>query len=456
MNISKKLGAAAASTIALTIIFGGAVSANAAEGDVVNPQPNGSTGAFFIWDGNTGEFADQDAARVYDRAESLITSASRTDVLAEIMPSDYVNGQAFTQVFKFVTPVGSEMGGNDTWLAYDNSAAAGPNGGVLTDNFTLEERGLKNGAGIDQVFQQGGTYSAGIAFTYDNGVNVAGVVYRTIHVEAGTGKYTIDPVVLEGATAPDPVTEADLTAGLETLVVAAPAAGSTVLQIDAGVANANKTLSAGAFSALVDLGQVTLDATGKGSIDVAGKGFVAGESHKLFLAESDGTVVAWSTFALVAGANTDNTDLTVDVTTSNRFEFVAPVNQTVDLGDVKRNKTTTPVALGQFSVIDDRDVLLGWNLNISATAFTGPGGATIASTALGYTPAASGGTQDGVTLGTAKTAGGGAFGVLASGAANSSTTEDGAIFNTDLTFKAPVDAAKGTYHSTLTLDLVSK
>ena len=458
MSIPKKLRTAAVAAITLALVATGAATANAAEGDIKNPQGNGSKGSFYLWDGNNTTLADDPTGtRVYDRGESLTISTRNDDAGGEIVPADYVPAGVTTDgVYKFVAQVGNVSGGTNTWDAYEPTVAAGEGGGVYYDNFTIEERSYGD---IGKVFTNGGTYYAGLAFTINNGVTVLGTVYRTIHVQAGTGKYTVDPIELEGPVVPVGIVEADLTPALKTLTVTAPEAGSTVIAIDAGAANANKTLKVGAFSDLVDLGQIVLDGAGKGSVDVAGKGFNAGEAHKIFLAESDNTIVAWNTFTLLAapaGPNSDNTDLSVDVITSNRFEFVAPVNQTVDLGDVKRNKITSPVALGQFSVIDDRDELLGWNLNVSATAFTGPNSATIANTALGYAPVAAGGTQTGVTLGAAKVAGEGAFGVLVSGAANTSTTEGGALFDTNLTFKAPVDAVKGTYNSTLTLDLVSK
>ena len=143
------------------------------------------------------------------------------------------------------------------------------------------------------------------------------------------------------------------------------------------------------------------------------------------------------------------------MTNSGRFELVAPAATLIDLGDVRRNQTTTPVALGQFTVFDDRDVLSGWNLNVTAADFAGAGNTTVAKTALGYSPRAVALTS-GVSLGAAKAAGAGVFGVLAEGAAGSSTAEVGAVLDTDLTFKAPINAAKGVHTSTLTLDLVSK
>ena len=113
------------------------------------------------------------------------------------------------------------------------------------------------------------------------------------------------------------------------------------------------------------------------------------------------------------------------------------------------------MALGQFTVFDDRDVLSGWNLNVTAADFAGAGGTSVPANALGYSPVGVALTQ-GVTVGAAKIAGEGVFGKLAEGSVGSSTAEVGAVLDTNLTFKAPINAAKGVHTSTLTLDLISK
>ena len=453
MNFSKKWRAIAAATIAVALIGSSAGVANAAVGDPLTPQPNGSPGSFYFYDSESAEYMPDVAEKVWGRFETAFVSAAPNNLEAEIYPTGIVpEGATWTQVFRFIAKAENLNKGTNGWDAYSNSAAAGPTGGVYQDNWTLGE--LSIGGNINKVFMDGGTYYAGLAFTDNNGVTVRGTIYRTVNIIPATNTYTIEPAV--GPSGPKQVVEADLTPALQTLDITAPAEGSTVIEVNAGIANANKTFNIGAFSDLTDLGQITLDGTGAGSIDVAGKGLSLGTAHKLFLAESDGTIVAWNSFTLIQGANSDNTDITVDVNVSDRFEFIAPAATTVDLGGVQRDKTSAPVALGQFSVIDDRDQLLGWNLNVSSTAFTGPNNATIANTALGYAVKAAGGTQTGVTLGAVKQAGAGSFGVLVEGAPNATTTEGGAQFDADLTFKAPIDAVKGAYKATLTLDLVSK
>ncbi|GAA1757840.1 hypothetical protein [Agromyces humatus] len=463
MNINKKWSAAAAGLLALALVGGGTVSANAAEGDIKNPQSNGSPGSFFLFDANTGDYVEQ-PGRVFDRAEQIAASASATDVLAEIMPADYVPaGATFTQVYKFVAKVSELSGGTNTWRAFSTDAAAGPNGGVLTPNLTLEQKGSGNGAGIESVFSEGGEWLTGLAFTTNNGVTVLGSVYRTIDVEPGTGKYTIRPVELEGPAPADLIVEGDLVATQKVDTLVTETVDSKQLSINAGAANANKTLDVGVFSAAgarSGLGTVVLDANGAGTVDASA--IAVNAATKLFLYENNGAdevLAAWDTFTLTSTApvydTTSETDLTVDVTNSGRFELVAPAATLIDLGDVRRNQTTDAVALGQFTVFDDRDVLSGWNLNVTAADFAGPGSTTVAKSALGYAPVGVALTE-GVTVGASKLAGEGAFGVLAEGAVGSSTAEVGAVLDTNLTFKAPINAAKGAHTSTLTLDLVSK
>ncbi len=251
-----------------------------------------------------------------------------------------------------------------------------------------------------------------------------------------------------------PVAEADLTPALENPALVTETVDSKILAIDAGVAQASKTLSYGSFPAGLT-GQVTLDVNGVGTIDAAS--VPVNQVTKLYLAESDNTVVAWDTFNLTTSqVQNDTTDLTVTVTNSGKFAIVAPAAQTIDLGNVRRNRVTTPVALGAVSVFDDRDVLSGWNLNITSSVFTGAGATTVAANALGYAPV---GTTlvNGITAGAAKLAGEGTFGVLATADAGSATGEfEPVVIDTDLTFKAPINAAKGVHTAVLTLDLVSK
>ncbi|WP_448811388.1 hypothetical protein [Agromyces bauzanensis] len=465
MNISKKWSVAAAALLSLALVGGGAVSANAAvpaPGDPTNPQTNGSKGSFFLWDGNTGLLAD-DTARVYTRTDILNASASSTDILAEINPAParpVTGATAFTGVYRFISDrnAAAVAGGTNTWKSFAIDAAAGPNSGTMLPDMTLDAIN----SNINAVIAQGGQYWYGVAYTTNNGVTTVGAVYREITIEAGTGNYTVGPVEVQGPAPAHVITEPELVAPA-TATLNVPV-DSTVVSIDAGAANANKTLKVAAFlnGARVELGSVVFDATGKSTFDVAGKGFGFNTDYKLFAYElggalgTDEVLASWGTFKLTQSMSTnDTTALTATVTSSNRFELVAPAAATVDLGATRRNTTTAPVALGQFTVFDDRDVLAGWNLNVNATDFAGPANSVVSKDALGYAPVAVALTP-GVTLGAAKTAGSGVFGIIAEGAVGSSTADVGAVLNTSLTFKAPINAVKGVHTSTLTLDLVSK
>jgi len=234
-----------------------------------------------------------------------------------------------------------------------------------------------------------------------------------------------------------------------------PAQGATSVVVPAGAANANKTLTAWAWSTPTNLGQVTTDASGNATVDISG---LAAGQHTIALAESDYSVVAWDDITVQQGANQSHTQLTADVSTSNKFELRG-VATDVDLGTTRRGTTTAPVGLGAFTVIDDRDQLPGWSLTADATDFVNASAAgdVVAKSALGIAPKKVGAAIVGITTGSAQTAGSAVYSSLfAEGAANSTTLEAGTQFDADLTFAAPAAAKKGTYTSTLTLTLTSK
>lgn len=498
MNLKKTFSGAAAGVLALALAASGATVANAAEGDIIKPQPNDSNGAFFLYDGD-GEFVDSavdedgnvilgDPDRIYDRSEVLLASASSTDVLAEIMPADYLlPGQNFNQVWKFVTKPGTEyvdaaqggLGGTNTWRAFGNSAAAGPNGGVWTDNWTLEEKVDGNNGGIESVFTQGGDWSVGIAFTEGYGVQVRGAVWRTVHIEPGTGKFTIDPVVVEGAdgTPPPPVwRELDSNdPNFEQLFLDAfqqqqdamtsfvtNAQGGVLdqdvktVEIDLGAGYANQTLEAGAFSSYTDLGLVQLDGNGQGSVNVGGLG---NGVHTLVLSIPGGDPVVFGSITLNLVETVMNEDILVTITNTGDFKIVADAPQNVDFGSIQRGQSAAAQQLGAFTVTDDRAVRNGWTVNASATNFerVGNPALTFGNLALGYEPQIAGGAAApaGITLGAPKLAGEGAFGVFASAGANDEASMVGTKFDAGLSFKAPVDVPElGQYKSTFTLTLV--
>lgn len=454
MNISKKWSAAAAGLLTLAMVGGGAVAANAAPGDPIkNPQSNGSEGSFYLFDENA-ELAEA-PGKVFDRFQYVFAASDNVDYLSEIDPDDYAAAGTWDTVYKFVAKPNELTGGTGSWRAYALDSAAGPNGGVLTPNLTLSDLGNGNNGGIDSVFAADGDWLVGLAFTTNAGVTPVGMVYRTVTVDGDTDTYTYAPIEYDVPTGPTAPTEASLTPALQNTGLVTETLDSTTLAIDAGAGAANQTLTYGSFPAGL-AGTVALDANGQGTINAAA--IPVGQATKLWFSQSDYTGLRWDAFTLTATppANQDTTALEVEVTNSGKFALVAPAAQTIDLGDVRRNRVSAPVALGAVTVFDDRDVLSGWNLNITSSSFVGPGATTVPAVALGYAPV---GTTlfSGISAGAAKIAGEGSFGVLAEGAAGSATGEfEGAVIDTNLTFKAPINASKGVHTAVLTLDLVSK
>ncbi|MBA3020137.1 Ig-like domain repeat protein [Propionicimonas sp.] len=198
MKTSSKLRAALVGALTLGLMAGGAATAFAAPGDVLNPQANGSKGSFFLWDANTGDYVDGNTARVYTRDEALIASANSTDVLSEINPAatrPVTGATSFTQVLRFISAktTADLNGGTNTWKSWSVDSAAGPNGGTLTPDFTLDAFG----AGVNDIVAAGGSYYYGVAYTINNGVTPVGAVYREINITAGSGNYTVSPVEVE-------------------------------------------------------------------------------------------------------------------------------------------------------------------------------------------------------------------------------------------------------------------
>lgn len=236
------------------------------------------------------------------------------------------------------------------------------------------------------------------------------------------------------------------------VAVANPADGESTVTIPTGIAN--QTFTAVGWSTPVELGPVTTAANGDAIVDAAALGLGA---HTIALFDNTDQIVAWGTFT-ASSSTTSQTDLTVEALTSNKFSLEG-VDTSVNLGAAKRGATTTPVALGAFTVVDDRDLLPGWTLNAAVADFTNASANNdvITKAALGFAPKKVGAPVDGISLGTAQLAGSATYSaLLAQGAADSSTLEAGTQFDADLTFAVPASAKKGTYTSTLTLTLASK
>ena len=240
------------------------------------------------------------------------------------------------------------------------------------------------------MIAQGGEYWYGVAYTTNSGVTPVGAVYRDITIKAGYGNYTVGaveydtlreshPAVIRGRPRSCPP---DRHARHRTV-------DSTPVSIDAGAANANKTLTVGSFPAGLDRHGAARRER-QGTIDASAIPVGPGDEALPLRERLHQVLAAWGTFTLTGTpplySRPTPPRLTAEVASSNRFELVAPVAATVNLGATRRNQTTAPVALGQFTVFDDRDVLSGWNLNVTPPRFAGPGGTTVPANALGYSP----------------------------------------------------------------------
>jgi phosphate transport system substrate-binding protein len=251
------------------------------------------------------------------------------------------------------------------------------------------------------------------------------------------------------------VTEQSLTPETRTLEIST-AAGSSVLTLHAGGPGAGKTLSAGAFSEPVALGLVALDQAGAGTVDIIGAGFAEGEEHRLYLAESDGTVIAWNTFTVPAAAGPDEPEEPAESATE-VFELRAPTTDVVELGRVQRNAAAS-ASLGSFTVVDDRSERRGWALQVSVEDFALRGGddtQRIPASALGFEPVATG-LPAGIAL-SGQTTGSASYpAIVAQGELGSTTGTDGLSLDATISFVPPAAASPGDYRSTLTLTLVSR
>ncbi len=463
MKITKTRGAIAAFAVAA---MGAALALPSAAYAV---EPNGSYGPVSVL-GLTPEFDFEDV--VGD------TLAFDDDAMLSSLPYsttyDLVNGPVFpggadaASATLFLAADGQELTPNNylgaTTLTWDLATRKASFAVFSLSNLTAVE----SQAELDAVKTNGGNYSIGVSFATAGGAlsTTIPAYWVDIHVTAGTGAWTwtapvaADPCIADpnGVGCPpirpqtaggaDVESAADLSAGQEISGLVGTINGN-VADIHAGALTG--FVQVWAYSTPTYLGSTTLDGSGD-TISIAG---LPAGAHTLILTETDGTVLGWGSFTITtATTDTAETDLTVDVITSNKFELNG-VNTVVDLGDVKRGQTSTPVNLGAFTVIDDRNTLLGWDLTANVDTFVN-GSATVPSSALGIAPSVTA-APAGIAVTAGTTAGAGTNGaVLATGAAGSSTGEIGTLFNAALSFKAPINAVAGTYTSTLTLTLASK
>jgi len=253
--------------------------------------------------------------------------------------------------------------------------------------------------------------------------------------------------------APAPTSPIEPTTG--NITISDPAKGATTITIPAGAANASKTFDVWAWSTPTKLGQATTDANGNATVDISA---LPAGAHKVALVlPGDATyaVQAWVSFTKPTNTGdtlTQDVSLTAAVTASDLWSLAAQKTN-VDFGNVARGATSVK-KLGTVTVIDDRNVLKGWDLNATWQDFTGA--QNIGKSVLTVTPALASGYAGKTGISVSTAAGTSGAKKIAEGIAGVSTTTTGALFDADLAFAAPVDAAAGVYSSTLTLTLTSK
>ena len=122
------------------------------------------------------------------------------------------------------------------------------------------------------------------------------------------------------------------------------------------------------------------------------------------------------------------------------------------------NKSTTTGTLGQFTVADGRVVTReGWTLSATVADFVNEGNTsiTIGKGQLGIVPQIVSADSVGVTVGTTQVAGAATYpATFAVGAAGDSVGNT--VLDAALTFVAPQNKPGGTYHSTMTLTVITK
>jgi hypothetical protein len=159
-----------------------------------------------------------------------------------------------------------------------------------------------------------------------------------------------------------------------------------------------------------------------------------------------------STAVPATAATSGDTPVTFEVTSGGALNITVPTG-TVDLGTVVADNGVQPVSaqLGDVTVTDDRDDVVGWTVNAHAVDFTGPIDISVsAAGSSSYTPGnvTKTGTST-INVSTLAPLYPPGPVVTATGVSGNNT----ATWNPTITVNVPVDALVGTYRSTVTHDV---
>lgn len=417
-------------------------------------------GSFYVWSGTTLAAAD----KVFTLTTQAQVSGSPSSKFDALRPSATDFGVAaggtsgYTELYSFVTTPENINQGVNGWAAYTFSPA---NAAPTATNIGMSNLGVSgsNNGGVAALFSGTGTKTAyvGVSLTSNSGVVPVVTWARQITINADTDTYTFaaDQIIIAAPpTTPDLATvQAVVTGGSGKTNTAE---GTVVTVNGLTAASTYKPYVYTTGGAKIPLSNVTANGSGQAVVDVASAlsgGLAYGQdAYLVFVQPGDISQLEGVSLINISSATAGSVDVTANVTATNNFQLTTP-STGVDFGDVARDTTAT-AALGGFTVIDDRNTLTGWSVNVSANDFTGPSGATISKDQLGYVATVVGGNSAGSAPTAGKTAGAGAFGSALAATTGNGTAASGANYDLNLSFLAPVSATAGSYTSSVTLTLV--
>jgi len=350
----------------------------------------------------------------------------------------------------------------------------------------LNKKMVIGAAGILAIALAAGTASVALAAVQGNGSDAALYIYDGDGVlkEGAGATFGWDDDALGSASNTDllAVTVCPTASTGVSLFLASPGAERTTGSWKATAVNAFSPGTKNVLTPNLTPGALINGIPGQGAIKAAGGTYSLG----LACTTSNGnsviaayyrtiTVTAGTgvyTFAAVDGVTTPPAEVPTSQTGSidlyantldaanGVLSLVVPTGAEASFGapTLINNKSTTTGTLGQFTVADGRVVTReGWTVSANVADFTNEGNNTITidKKQLGLVPQIVSSDSAGVTVGATQVAGAATYAsTFAEGAAG--TSVGNTVLNAALTFVAPENKPAGSYHSTMTLTVVTK